>query len=113
MHVLKVYSLYLYFYLYCTLTQSSNAQANLWSLVHLTLSLVLAVMLLVTLAISQGLAADSVLESIVTGFTGLDVSLITTSTIVELGGLIVTIAGYVSSLSVGVNVLNNIYCNAL
>ena len=76
-----------------------NLQANLWSLVHLTLSLVLIMILLVTLAISQGLAANSDLESFVTLLTGLDVSLITTSTIVELCGLMVTIVGHVSSFA--------------
>ena len=67
--------------------------------------------LLVTLAISEGLAANSDLESIVTIFTGLDVSLITTSTIVELGGLMVTIVGYVSFFFVRVKCTSLIdYC---
>ena len=97
----------------CSLTQSYHVQANFWSLVHLTFSLVLAVMLLVTLVISEGLAAESDLESFVTSITGLDVSLITRSTIVELGGLMVTIIGHVSTFSVRVKALNDIYCNAL
>ena len=97
----------------CSLTQSYHVQANLWSLVYLTFSLVLAVMLLVTLLISEGLTAESEVEFIVTSVTGLDVSLITTSTIVELGGLMVTITGHVSTISVRVKVLNKIYCYAL